>query len=207
MKIIDISWPITENVTEYKDRTSVKLTSLKSFTKDKGRETLITIHSHTGTHVDAQSHFLRNGMSIDAIDLNKLIGTCQVLDMTQIEKKITKRDLQRFTIKKHEIILLKTKNSYLSPTEKFNPDFIYLDHSGAEFLVEKQIKSVGIDYLGIEREQVDHGTHTLLLENNIPIIEGLRLKNISKTHYMFYCLPILFKHIDSSPARAVLIET
>jgi arylformamidase len=123
-----------------------------------------------------------------------------------LKKKITKKNLQAFKIKKDEIILFKTKNSLLEPTEKFDPHFIYLDVSGATFLVEQNVKAVGIDYLGIEREQKDHGTHKILLEHNIPIIEGLRLKHVQAAYYMFYCLPILFKHIDSSPARAILIE-
>ncbi len=206
MKIIDISWPISENTTEYKDRKTIKLTQINEYSKDGVSETLITMHSHTGTHVDAPEHFLGNKITIDQIDLNKLVGKCKVLDLTKIEDKITKSDLQDFDIQKDDIILLKTKNSNLSTTEKFNPNFVYLEKSGAQFLADKKIKCVGIDYLGIERSQPNHETHKILLENDILIIESLRLKNANDTEYMFYCLPVLMENLDAAPARAILIK-
>ncbi len=206
MKIIDISWPITETITEYKDRKTIKLTQIKNFDKDKVNETLITLHSHTGTHIDAPLHFLQNGKPIDQINLNKFAGECKVLDLSNIEEKITKKDLEKFDIKKNEIILLKTKNSNLEPTEKFDYNFVYLEKSGAQFLVSKKIKAVGIDYLGIERNQTNHETHKILLKEDIPIIEGLRLRHVKTKEYIFYCLPLPISNLDSAPARAILIE-
>jgi len=194
MKIIDISWPINNNITEYKDRKTINIS-----------EKIITLHPHTGTHIDAPAHFLKNGKTIDQIDLNRLIGKCRVLDFTEIEEKITEKDLEKHDIKKDEIILLKTKNSDLTITQKFDANFVYLEKSGAEFLVKKEIKSVGIDYLGIERDQPNHETHKTLLENDILIIEGLRLKNVEAKGYFFYCLPIYLENLDSAPARAILL--
>jgi arylformamidase len=205
MKIIDISWPITPNITEYKDRKTLKLEKYKEFEKDNVRETLITIHTHTGTHIDSPAHFLKDGKALDQLDLNKLMGECKILDLTSIEKKITKQDLEKFDIQKDEIILLKTKNSNLDPTEKFNPNFVYLEKSGAEFLASKKIKSVGIDYLGIERNQPNHETHKILLENEIPVIEGLRLKHITQKTGFFYCLPLFLPTLEAAPCRAILI--
>lgn len=206
MEIIDISWPISENTTEYKDRKTIKLNQINEYSKDGVSETLITIHSHTGTHVDAPEHFLGNNVTIDKIDLKRLIGKCKVLDLTKVEEKITKSDLEEFNIQKDDIILLKTKNSNLSTTEKFDPNFVYLEKSGAQFLADKKIKCVGIDYLGIERSQPNHETHTILLKNDILIIESLRLKKACDTEYTFYCLPILMENLDASPARAILIK-
>ena len=206
MKIIDISWPITQNITEYKDRKTLKLEKIKEYSKDNVSETLITIHSHTGTHVDAPEHFLGNKKTIEQIELNKLIGECKVLDLTNIEEEITKSDLEKFDIQTNDIILLKTKNSNLSATDKFNPNFVYLEKSGAQYLADKKIKCVGIDYLGIERNQPNHETHKILLENDIYIIEGLRLKDVNNKKYMFYCLPILIKGLDAAPARTILIK-
>jgi len=206
MQIIDISWPISISMTEYKNRDSVKILPVKEFEKDQVREKLITIHSHTGTHIDAPSHFLEKGKTANQIDLNKLIGKCKVLDFSNVEEKITKQDLEKHEINKDNIILLKTKNSELSPTEKFNTNFVYLDKNGAEYLAQKGIKSVGIDYLGIERHQPEHETHKTLLENEIIVIEGLRLKNVTAGNYAFYCLPLPLPNFDAALARAILIK-
>lgn len=206
MKIIDISWPITENMTEYKDRTTIKLTPLKNFLRDNVNETLITIHGHTGTHIDAPLHMLSDGEPIGKVPLEKLIGECQVLDLTSIEEKITKRDLLKYEIKENQIILLKTKNSNLSNTETFNYNFVYLDITGAEYLESKKIKAIGIDYLGIERNDPEHSVHKIFLKNNIPIIEGLKLRKAKEKTYDFICLPMPLPTLDSAPARAILIE-
>ena len=206
MQIIDISWPITENTTEYKDKKTVKFTQTKNFPQDNSRDSIITLGSHTGTHIDAPSHFLEKGETTDKIDLATLIGDCRVLDLTHVEEKITKQDLEKFEIQKDDIILLKTKNSSISPTEKFNTNFVYLEKSGAKFLADKKIKCVGIDYLGIERSQPEHETHKILMENNIPIIEGLRLEKAKEKTYFFCCLPIFVKNLEASPSRAILIE-
>jgi len=191
MKIIDISWPISQDSTEYKDK----------------RDSVIKLNVHAGTHIDAPAHFIKNGKTIDKVDLNKVCGSCQVLDLTDVEEKITQKDLKKFNIKPNEIILLKTKNSNLAETGLFYPDFVYLEKTGAGYLADKKVKAVGIDYLGIEKNQPNHETHKILMKQDIPIIEGLRLKNIQAKNYFFYCLPLLLKNLEAAPARAILLNT
>ena len=82
MKIFDISWPISKATTGYKDRYIVGIDEIKNFNRDGVRETAIHLSSHSGTHVDAPSHFLKEGKCIDEIHLDRLIGDCVVLDMT-----------------------------------------------------------------------------------------------------------------------------
>ncbi|HBS47867.1 TPA: cyclase [Candidatus Dependentiae bacterium] len=206
MKIIDISWPISEQTTQYKTKKEIKIIPTKTFEKDYFRESLITIGSHSGTHVDSPAHYLQHGTTLDKIPLSSLIGPANVLDLSHINEKITAQDLEKFEIKKDEIILLKTKNSNKAAFETFDPNFIYLSTDGAQFLTEKKVKAVGIDYLGIERNQPGHETHKILLEKNILIIEGLRLKEVKSGKYIFTCLPLLIENIESSPARTILME-
>ena len=207
MKIIDISWPISTEITGYKNKKTVSLEKTKNFEKDNVRETVITINSHTGTHVDAPAHFLKDGKTIDQIPLDTITGPCTILDMTHITEKISREDLDKYKDKiiPNEILLLKTKNSSHSPTKKFNLNFVYLDTSGAQFLKEKKIKAIGIDYLGIERNQPDHQTHTTLMNANITIIEGLRLEDVVPGNYIFICLPLNIIGLDASPARAIIM--
>ncbi len=203
---IDISWPITADMTTYKDSKIVELRNDKDFEKDYVRSSTISLDSHTGTHVDAPSHFTKGGKTIDQVPLESLVGKCRVLDVTDVEKKITAIDLEKHNIQKNEILLLKTKNSALSPTQKFEYNFIYLEQSGAQFLADKKIKTVGIDYLGIERKQPDHETHVILFEHGITIIEGIRLQQVEAKEYFLLCLPINIQGLEAAPARALLIE-
>jgi arylformamidase len=73
-------------------------------------------------------------------------------------------------------------------------------------LAEKKVKAVGIDYLGIERNQPDHATHTILMNNNITIIEGLRLADVMAGDYFFICLPLNVVGLEAAPARALLLQ-
>lgn len=204
--IIDISWPITPDITEYKDRKTVKLQQVKQYAIDGVRETMICLHNHTGTHIDAPSHFTEAGGSSETIELAKLIGPCRVLDLAHVTDYITADDLKKHGIKAGERILLKTKNSALAATAPFEYNFVFVRTDAAQYLADTQIACVGIDYLGIERNQPGHETHKLLLSNNIAIIEGLRLADVTSGEYQLYCLPLNIPGIDGVPCRAILID-
>lgn len=206
MKIFDISWPISSEITAYKDRKTVHFEQIKTFEKDTVRESLITLGAHTGTHIDAPSHFQKEGTTIDQLDLLQVIGKCKVFDMSSVTDGITQDHLENLDIQPHDIILFKTSNSALQQTDKFNPQFIFLEISGAQYLVKRNIKAVGIDYLGIERGQQGHVTHHVLFDHRITIIEGLRLHGIKQGIYFLCCLPLAMVGVEAAPARAVLIE-
>lgn len=204
MELIDISWPISLDTTAYKDRKVINFSYPKIFEKDHVRESLITLGSHSGTHIDAPSHFLADGVSIHQMSLDATCGKCVVLDCTNITETITDTDLKRHSIEQGARILLKTRNSALDATAPFDYSFIYLAASGADYLASKKIKAVGIDYLGIERQQPNHETHELLMRAGITIIEGLRLARVEAGSYMLWCLPLNIQGLEAAPARAIL---
>src|SRR3989338_11319554 len=141
------------------------------------------------------------------------MGTCVVLDFTTAKSAITggsitenslkKSQDKKIKINKDDIVLLKTKNQ---PEKEFDFNFAYLEKTGAQYLVSKKIKAVGIDSLGIERNQPNHPTHTVLAENGIPIFEGLELSKVKQGKYFFHGLPLKIKNGDASPVRAVLVK-
>lgn len=206
MKMLDISWPITAGMTEYKNRGSVKLAAIRTFEEHGMRETMLSLHSHTGTHIDAPSHFLRDGKSSEFVLLEALNGPCRVLDMTHITDCITQDDLVAHNIQEGERILFKTKNSARSATEPFDALFVYVAKDAAAYLATAQVACVGIDYLGIERNQPAHETHEILLGNNVVIIEGLRLQDCMPGSYQLWCLPLAVQGVDGVPSRAVLVS-
>lgn len=206
MEIHDLSPEISEEMAVYKNNPEKKPKIKATRTIQEGsNESRLEIELHSGSHVDAPCHFLQNGATIEKINLDKFMGKALVLDFTAIKNSIKKSDLEnsKLKIKEDYIILLKTKNN----SEKtFDFEFTYLEKSGAEFLASKKIKAVGIDSLGIERNQPNHETHKILLQAGIPVFEGLDLSRVKQGRYLFYGLPLRIKNGDASPVRAVLVK-
>lgn len=206
MKIIDISWPISEDMTGYADKKSVRFIPVKTIAKDQSRQSMFALDTHTGTHIDAPAHFLETGDTIENIPLETFIGPCVVLDVTHLKEKISRADLEQCEIPNGGRILLKTKNSRQPTKSNFDYDFVYLDASAAAYLVELKIKLVGIDYLGLERNQPEHDTHNILLHQGISILEGIRLEQVEAGNYNLICLPLAVQGLEAAPARAILVK-
>ncbi len=206
MKIIDISWPLSERTTGYKNRSVLQVTHRKTYANDKINETSALLDMHGGTHVDAPYHMSSDGKTIDQIPLERLYGNALVIDCMQEFEYITADTLRMHDIAQGQIVLCKTKNSLLAYDAPFDPAFVYLHESGTQYLKEKKIKAFGIDYLGLERSQPGHPSHNLLLSNNISVVEGLRLAHVDAGQYEAFILPLALVGLDAAPARAVLIS-
>ena len=167
----------------------------------------ISFGSHTATHVDAAKHFFDDGETVDRIALERFIGPALLISVDDSLTAVTASDLQQHDLGGHTRILIRTRNSSLLSDTEFHRDYTYLAPDGAEYLVEKGIELVGVDYLSIEQfRSGHHRTHRTLLEKNIVIVEGLNLSGINPGTYDFVCLPLRLEGLDGSPARAVLIE-
>ena len=199
--IYDISRTITEKTYVYPEDPEFKL---QSVCENPFKVSLFTMGSHTGTHIDAPRHFFKDMNDISSIDLNCICGKCKVIHITN-KLLIEKEDILKYNIEKNDIIIFKTSNSEKFDGENYLSEYCSLTYECACYLVEKNINVVGIDYISIESESsTDFCVHKKLLENNIPIIESLDLKNIDEGEYKFYCLPLKIKYADGCPVRCIL---
>lgn len=202
VKVHDVTLPIYNGMPVYKNKEE-KQPSFKTNTNGHVTESRISIDAHTGTHIDAPLHMVNEGETIETIPLNDLITPVKVYDLTHVEDGITEEDLVDLDINKGEFILFKTKNSF---ENAFNFEFIFVKESGAKYLADRGIKGVGIDALGIERSQPEHPTHKTLFENNIIVIEGLKLDEVTEGTYRMVAAPLKLSGIDASPARVLLFD-
>jgi arylformamidase len=205
MKIIDISLTLHPGLVVWQGDPKIELITDSTVEKDGVMDSRLRLGAHNGTHVDAPAHFLKNGFGVDKVDPKKLIGECTVLETDTSD--ITKEILEGKKFKSK--ILFKTKNSKrrLLEESQFHTDYAYLTLEGAEYLVEKGVELVGIDYLGIEKKSAPgHPVHTKLLEKEVVIVEGLNLSEVKPGNYELIVLPLKLADLDGSPARAVLIE-
>ncbi len=206
-KIIDVSRKISPKISVWPGDKAVKINKECSIQSgDKCNISSLELCVHTSTHIDAPYHFIDNGKTIEAIDLNRFIGFAKVFELNAKEC-IKASDIENLPIENGDVVFFKTSNSFIDATEEFKKDFIYLDKSAAEYLSGKNIKTVGVDYLSVEAYfSSDYPVHHILLSNNIGIIEGLCLKEVKEGKYFFSSLPLKIEGVDGSPTRTVLIE-
>lgn len=202
-KIIDISLLLTEGMITYPDNPPLVIKDASGPTSSRS---ILTIGTHTGTHIDAPWHVFKDGKGISRIPLARYVGACRVLDLTKAKEAITIGDLEKFHIKKGERILVKTRNSKRG-FKTFYDDYVYLDGDAADYLVKKGITLFGIDSLSVKkRGGSDHRPHLSLLKKGIVIFEGLDLSKASAGTYTFIGLPLKLGDVDGAPARVILIQ-
>ncbi|MBI1850994.1 MAG: cyclase family protein [Planctomycetes bacterium] len=171
---------------------------------DPANVTRIDIGTHTGTHVDAPWHFEDDGITVDQLDLDVLVGRARVVEFSG-SRPIDAAMLARVPLGDATRVLFKTENSALWARGGFHRDFVGLAPDGARYLVDRGVRLVGIDYLSIEPfGSTDFATHHTLLRRGVVIVEGLDLSNLKAADYDLVVLPLKIAGADGSPARAIL---
>jgi arylformamidase len=162
---------------------------------------------HAGTHVENSLHFLADGDPLSAVALERLIGPAMVVEVTG--QAITPPLLEAANIPAGTArLLLKTSNSALwhAADPSFRTDYVALTRGAADWLVERGIDVVGIDYLSIQRYGDGPETHRALMRAGVAIIEGLDLSEVDPGLYQLVCLPLRLASAEAAPARVILME-
>lgn len=208
MKIYDVTVPISAATPIYEGDPAVEIKTVHSLEAGApANVSQICCGVHTATHVDAPVHFVAGARRVDEIELEKLIGACRVVELSDDVIEIEPRHVENLA--SVERVLFKTRNSafWNEPEKGFRTDFTFISPAAARVLAGKNVKLVGIDYLSVEKFGAEtFDTHIALLENEIVIIEGLDLRAVPAGDYELVCLPL--KYIggagDGAPARTVL---
>jgi len=182
------------------------------FLKDMRKGDALTLSAysmgaHSGTHIDAPMHFVRDGAPIDQVPLEPLMGPARVIDIPDAVQSINADELNRHEWRGAQRVLFRTRSSLRgwmkSPT--FHRDFAYVAPEAAQLLADAGVKLVGVDYISAEQFGAPAPmTHRILLGRGIPIVEGLALETVRPGDYDLIVLPIKVGGHEGAPARAVL---
>lgn len=204
--IYDVSMPLRDGMPFYTGSTPFRRVVTMELAKGQPvNESKLDMGAHNGTHVDAPLHFEKDGFPVDRIPAENLIGPAKLLHFPKRDC-IDRGDLESLDWRGVERVLFRTRNSdHWAAGGSFDPNFVYLTGEGARFLVEKKLRLVGIDSLGIEKYgHKEHPAHHALLQAGITILEGLYLVDVPPGDYTLFCGPLRIVGADGAPARAFL---
>jgi arylformamidase len=162
--------------------------------------------AHVGTHIDTPSHFVAGAKNLDEYPVEEWIFQAHVVNIEDKEA-VHRAELAALEILPGEALLFKTRNSssdkYLNGI--FDENYIYISLDAAEFIVEKQVGLVGIDYNNVDKyEDYEFPVHRKILGNGIRIVESINLNAVEPGRYTLVCLPLKIKGAEGAPARAFL---
>jgi len=163
----------------------------------------LVMSTHSGTHLDAPSHFIPNGKSIDEYPATAFILPAQVVPIGDKEV-IRPSELEKLDTGAGDALLFKTDNSISGESLE---SFVCLSAEAADFCVRRKLGLVGIDYNTIEPYRASpFPVHKKLLYSGILILEGINLREVPPGRYTLFCLPLKMKDSEASPVRAILIR-
>jgi kynurenine formamidase len=170
--------------------------------------------THAGTHVDAPSHVLPDGDSLDGVALSQCMGWTTFLDLRALgpQAPITRAVLEPHAARVAGCSLVGLYTGWgekLGFTHEYVFEAPWLDPSGAQWLVERGLGGVGIDHMSVSgsEEENDKAVHRALLAAGVLIIEGLVFspRLLERERWFLIALPLRIQGASGAPARAIAL--
>lgn len=207
--LVDLSMPLSPSSIPVPGHPPPAFEPLHRIERDGLRNTVATLSLHTATHVDAPSHFIADGATIDEIAVDRFVRPGIRLDLTGCEPgaPIAAADLDAAGFDASSsggaILMLAsgwTDRAWTGP-ELYagNP---YLAADAAEAVAAAGPSAIGLDFA------VDRGrpwpNHTILLGAGVLLIENLLgIAALPPTGFTVYAFPLRVAGENGSPARVV----
>ncbi len=209
--IIDLSQSINSDIKRYPGSPNVSFLKWSKYSIDGYDSEAIFLSTHTGTHMDAPSHFIKGAEPIDIIDVNRFVmNNVHLLKISKSSNQyITTEDIinSNTDIKENDSIILSTgwennynSDDYMSSNPGLSPD-------AATYLSNKKINAVAIDSPSIDSGmESKFPVHQILLKNDVLVIENIcNLTQINKKILKLIAIPLKLQGATGSPIRALAI--
>jgi arylformamidase len=218
MKVIDLTLGISSIIKVFPGSPQPSFIKWSKFDIHGYDSEVMFLSTHTGTHMDAPSHFISGTATIDEIKVNRFV--CNNALLLKIEKEsnqtISRSDIiggekdndDGEEIKEKDTIVFFTgwerqieKDNYISDNPGLSTD-------AAKYLAEKKVNAVAIDGPSIDPGiENSFKAHKILLSNDILIIENLcNLEKFNSRRFTLIITPLKLIGVSGSPVRAIGIQ-
>lgn len=208
MRYVDLSHLIMEGMPVFPGTEGPSLEQPCTMESHGFRETLLTLYSHTGTHMDAPAHMLVEGCYLNEMDVSRFIGKALLIDLrNHSNKDIDIKHLMPYQahIQEVDFVVLQTGWSDYWGLSAYYNDFPTLTEEAARWLTGLSLKGIGVDAISVDPiTSTTFRVHQVLLSEGLVIIENLNhLDKIGSNTFTLSVLPLHFMNADGSPVRAL----
>lgn len=209
MKITDLSHTIRNSMPVYPGTESPLIEYPYHIDQYGYKESRLHMVSHTGTHIDAPAHMIREGSPLDKMAADRFFGRAMILDVRNC-KIIEKKTIQQAIRNRSHIdfVILFTGWSAFWGQEAYYAGYPRLSTEAADLLSNYCLKGIGVDAISFDKEgSADFPVHKTLLKKNILLVENLtNLDLLTSEEFWLVCAPLKFADSDGAPARVFSIE-
>jgi kynurenine formamidase len=185
----------------------VRLRPARSLERDGYRVSQLHLGSHSGTHLDAPSHVVEDGTTVDALPLHLLVGPAVVVDLRDLGPREPVRwERLAAHARPGRALVLHTGWSRHWATAAYE-DHPYVSADAAQGLVRAGVRVVGVDAPSVD-ETGGQGlpAHEALLGAGGVLVENLtNLAAVDHPEPVLSVLPLPLRGCDGSPVRAVAL--
>ena len=206
-RVVDLSHPLDDRTQHYPGDPAVRLSPARSLERDGYRVQHLHLGSHSGTHVDAPSHVVEDGVGVDELPMHLLVGPAVVVDLRDLgpREPVGWERLAAYA-RPGRMLVLHTGWDRFWGSVRYE-DHPYLDAEAAEELVTVGVRTVGIDALSVdETGGTAFPAHEALLGAGGVVVENLTgLAAVDHPEPVLSVLPLPLRGGDGSPVRAVAL--
>lgn len=208
-KLADLTMPLSPRTIPVPGHPQPEFEPLHLLERDGVRNTIMRVSIHTGTHIDAPSHFIENGASIDEIEIDRFHRPGLRLDLTDAAPggpiSLVQLEAAGFTADaaRGSILLLATGwTDRTWKTERLYDDNPFLGPDAAEAVAEAGPSALGLDFA--VDEQRPWPNHTVLLGAGVLLIENLMgLPALPDDDFEVIAFPLRLEGENGGPSRVV----
>lgn len=196
MKIFDISQEVFSCEVYTGDPCQKKETVCSIDNGDLYNLTAFSMCAHNGTHIDAPYHFFNDGKTVDELSLSKTVGPCYVCEFNGV---LTGDDAIQIYTRAYNADVEAAKRLLLKGDTIVSPE-------AASVFAEKNIDLIGNESQTVGTLDAPMEVHKILLDKEIVLLEGIRLRDVPEGVYFLCAAPISLAGADGSPCRAIVVQ-
>jgi len=158
--------------------------------------TAFSMCAHNGTHVDAPFHFIRDGKTIDEVDLEAFVGLAYVAEHHGV---VTGKDAETILEKAAKADVCAAERILIKGDAEVSAD-------AAKVFADAKLLLIGNESQTVGPEDAPMEVHQVLLGAGVILLEGIRLESVKEGVYLLNAAPLNLGGADGAPCRAILME-